>query len=87
MPLGTPRQVRGRRVEVHPPYCFVLIALHWHGARWCPGVPSLIMAGDGPGHVPDDVIAELRSRERDGLVEQQPTEVPADAIEPVEVVP
>jgi hypothetical protein len=50
-------------------------------------VPSLIMAGDGPGHVPDDVIAELRSRERDGLVEQQPTEVPADAIEPVEVVP
>jgi transcription antitermination factor NusG len=95
-------------------------------------VLSLIMAGDGPGHVPDDVIAELRSRERDGLVElpeprglqpgdrvrivsgvfrerlalnagqtahervavllqflggQQPTEVPADAIEPGEVVP
>jgi len=32
-------------------------------------VLSLIMAGDGPGHVPDNVIAELRSRERDGLVE------------------
>jgi hypothetical protein len=29
-------------------------------------VLSLIMAGDVPGHVPDDVIAELRSRERDG---------------------
>jgi transcriptional antiterminator RfaH len=95
-------------------------------------VLSLIMAGDGPGHVPEDVVAELRSRERDELLElpeprglqpgdrvrivsgafrerlalnagqtphervavllqflggQQPTEVPADAIEPVEVVP
>jgi hypothetical protein len=42
------RVVRGRRVEVSPPlfpaYCFVLIALQWHAARWCPGtrVPKKI---------------------------------------------
>jgi transcriptional antiterminator RfaH len=67
------RIMRGRRVEVRPPlfpgYVFVAIVLQWHRARWCPGVLSLIMAGDGPARVPDDVIAELRSRERDGLIE------------------
>ena len=47
----------------------MLIVLQWHAARWCPGVISLITAGDGPARVPDDVIAELHSRERDGLIE------------------
>ena len=67
------RIVRGRRVEVHPPlfpsYCFVLIALQWHAARWCPGVYNLIMDGVVPAKVPDAVIAELRGRERAGLIE------------------
>ena len=64
---------RGRRVELRPPlfpgYAFVLIVLQWHQARWCPGVLNLIMNGDGPARVPDEVIAELHSRERDGLIE------------------
>jgi hypothetical protein len=42
------RIMRGRRIEVRPPlfpgYAFV-VTLQWHGARWCPGVLSLIMAG------------------------------------------
>jgi transcription antitermination factor NusG len=67
------RVLRGRRVEVRPPlfpgYAFVLIVLQWHGARWCPGVMSLIMDGTGPARVPDSVISEIQSRERDGLVE------------------
>ena len=67
------RVIRGRRVEVSPPlfpgYLFIAIVLQWHGARWCPGVLNLIMAGDGPARVPDAVIAELRGRERNGLVE------------------
>ena len=131
------RLVRGRRVEVRPPlfpgYAFIVIVLQWHGARWCPGVLNLIMDGTGPARVPDSVISEIRSRERDGLVElpaskrfkpgdrvsefisgpfrehlalyagqtphervtvllqllggRQRTQLPADAIEPVEVVP
>ena len=51
------RIVRGRRVDVHPPlfpgYAFIVIALQWHDARWCPGVLSLIMDGTGPARVPE----------------------------------
>jgi transcriptional antiterminator RfaH len=67
------RVVRGRRVEASPPlfpgYCFIAIVLQWHGARWCPGVLNLLMDGERPARVPDAVIAELRGRERNGLVE------------------
>jgi transcriptional antiterminator RfaH len=70
------RVVRGRRIEVHPPlfpgYAFVAIVLQWHGARWCPGVLNLIMDGPRPARVPDAVIAELRARERAGLIELPP---------------
>jgi transcriptional antiterminator RfaH len=67
------RIVRGRRVERRPPlfpgYAFIVIELQWHAARWAPGTLGLIMYGSAPAHVPDAVIAELRSRERGGLVE------------------
>jgi transcriptional antiterminator RfaH len=71
--LRAQRLSHGRRIEVRPllfpGYCFVVIELQWHAARWAPGMLGLIMAGDGPARVPDAVIAELRSRERDGLIE------------------
>jgi hypothetical protein len=35
--------------------------------RRAPGTLGLIMAGDGPARVPKAVIAEIRSRERNGL--------------------
>jgi transcriptional antiterminator RfaH len=67
------RIVRGRRVEVTPAlfpgYCFVMIELQWHAAHRAPGTLGLVMNGGGPAHVPDSVIAELRSRERNGLIE------------------
>jgi transcriptional antiterminator RfaH len=67
------RTVRGRKVEVRPPlfpgYIFVLIVLQWHAARWCPGVAHIIMDGLTPARVPDRIIAEIRSRERGGLIE------------------
>jgi transcriptional antiterminator RfaH len=67
------RQQHGRKIEVRPPlfpgYCFVAIELQWHTARWAAGVIGLIMDGVQPAHVPDGVIAEIRSRERDGLIE------------------
>jgi transcriptional antiterminator RfaH len=71
--LREQRISRGRKVEVHPPlfpgYCFVLIELQWHAARWSPGTCGLIMDGPQPARGPDSVIAEIRSRERGGLVE------------------
>jgi transcriptional antiterminator RfaH len=51
-----------------PRYAFVLIALQWHAARWAPGVIGLVMDGAVPAKVPDAVIAEIRSRERGGLI-------------------
>jgi transcriptional antiterminator RfaH len=52
-----------------PGYAFVLIELQWHAARWSPGVIRLVLDGVQPARVPDRVIADLRSRERNGLVE------------------
>jgi len=64
---------QGRRVEVTPPlfpgYAFVVIELQWHAAHRAPGTLGLVMNGGGPAHVSDEIIAELRSRERDGLIE------------------
>src|SRR5262249_21779497 len=63
----------GRKIVNTPPlfpsYTFVLIVSGWWDARWSPGVVRLIMDGLTPAHVPDAVISEIRSRERNGLVE------------------
>jgi transcriptional antiterminator RfaH len=63
----------GRRVEhrpaLFPGYCFVLIRLQWSTIASAPGVMGLIVNGSGPAKVPDQVIAEIRQREIDGLVE------------------
>jgi transcriptional antiterminator RfaH len=68
------RRVRyGRTVEnrpaLFPGYCFILIELQWHTARWSAGTLGLIMNGIGPARVPDVVIEEIRRREVDGLIE------------------
>jgi transcription antitermination factor NusG len=67
------RVSRGRRIDttpaLFPGYAFVLIELQWHAARWAPGVVRIVLDGAAPAHVPDTVIAEIRSRERGGLVE------------------
>jgi transcriptional antiterminator RfaH len=63
----------GRKIEVRPPlfpgYCFLAIELQWHTARWPAGVLGLIMDGIRPARVPNNIIAEIRARERGGLVE------------------
>lgn len=70
------RIVRGRRVETTPPlfpgYAFISIESQWHAARWSPGVLSLIMDGAAPARVPDNIIADIRAREHNGLVTLPP---------------
>ena len=67
------RRLRGRWYEVPRPlftgYMFVLIEVQWHGAHYCPGINHLVMNGERPARVPDRVIEELRSRERNGVIE------------------
>jgi transcriptional antiterminator RfaH len=64
---------RGRKIVRTPPlfpgYAFVLIVSRWWDARWSAGVRRLVMDGELPAKVPDEVIAEIRGRERNGLVE------------------
>src|SRR5262245_4419394 len=71
--LRVRRARRGRDVEVapllFPGYAFVAIELQWRAAHYAPGVIRLVQDGQQPARVPDAVIAELRGRERDGLIE------------------
>jgi transcriptional antiterminator RfaH len=71
--LRVRRARRGRDVEaaplLFPGYAFVAIELQWRAAHYCPGVVRLVQDGLQPAHVPDAVIAELKGRERDGLIE------------------
>ena len=46
-----------------------IIELQWYGIKTCPGVGALVMKGMTPARVPDQVIVELRSREKDGVIE------------------
>jgi transcription antitermination factor NusG len=58
-----------RTPPLFPGYTFVLIVSGWWNARWAAGVRRLVMDGQVPARVPDAVIAEIRSRERNGFVE------------------
>jgi hypothetical protein len=67
------RVVRFR--PLFPAYCFISFRDgRWWDARWTVGVAALIMAGDGPAQLGDQVIDELKSRERNGAVEPSPGE-------------
>jgi transcriptional antiterminator RfaH len=75
------RVSRGRRITVTPPlfpgYCFILIRLQWHTARWAPGVATIIRDGESPAKVPNAVIEEIKSREVGGLINlPRPPSVP-----------
>jgi len=58
-----------RTPPLFPGYLFLWVVSGWWNARWSPGVVRLIMDGLVPAVVRDDVIAEIRSRERNGLIE------------------
>jgi transcriptional antiterminator RfaH len=66
------RSHHGRKIiatpALFPGYLFVWVVRGWWDARWSPGVVRLIMDGVLPARVPDAVINEIRSRERNGFV-------------------
>jgi transcriptional antiterminator RfaH len=71
--LRMPRVRHGRKIETKPPlfpsYLFVRITNGWWSARWCPHVIRLVASGDGPAHVADAIVDELKGRERGGLID------------------
>ena len=68
--IRAPRTARNKDPRpLFPGYAFVLIVLQWHEVRRTRGVVRLVTDGGVPARVPDAVIAELRARERNGLVQ------------------
>src|SRR5215468_8714453 len=69
--LREQRRSRGRKILrtplLFPGYAFLLVVSAWWRARWSPGVRRLVMDGEQPARVPDAVIAEIKSRERNGF--------------------
>jgi transcriptional antiterminator RfaH len=67
------RIVRQRKVEISPPlfpgYAFIVATPQWHVVNYSAGVRRLIMDGERPASVADGIVAAIRSRERNGLVE------------------
>jgi transcriptional antiterminator RfaH len=67
------RRSHGRKIEVAAPlfpgYFFLTVEAQWHAARWSPGVVGLLMNGLVPARVADQIIDDLRKRERNGLIE------------------
>jgi transcriptional antiterminator RfaH len=71
--IRAPRHARNQDPRpLFPGYVFVMVVLQWHAASRAPGVIRLVTDGGLPARVPDDVIAELKGRERNGLVRLPP---------------
>lgn len=65
--------IRGARQDVlkplFPGYLFVAIEAQWAAIRACPGITRVVTNGLTPAKVPDDVIKNLRMREKNGVIE------------------
>jgi transcription antitermination factor NusG len=56
-------------VALFPNYAFVLAIEQWSGAHRCPGVRRLIINGERPAVIGDNIVDEIRRHEgRDGLI-------------------
>jgi transcription antitermination factor NusG len=64
---------RGRVIErtapLLPSYVFVSIEAQWLAVRWSPGIRGMVMRGPRPSHVSEEIISDIRKRERDELIE------------------
>jgi transcription antitermination factor NusG len=59
----------GRGVLLFPGYLFLVATSRgWWQARWAPGVYRLILSGEEPALLSDQIINELKARERGGFV-------------------
>lgn len=62
---------RGERkiVPLFPAYLFVRIVDRWHSIAWSVGVMRILMAGEHPARLADEIVDEIRKREgRDGVI-------------------
>jgi transcription antitermination factor NusG len=67
-----PRIKVDRRAEpLWPGYLIVKIRVRWWPVRWCPGVVRLLMNGEVPARLADEIVNDLKAREHRGFVKLQ----------------
>jgi transcription antitermination factor NusG len=75
-PRAKPGSVRDRRSRVvFPGYLFFRVPLgfgHWDAIRWAPGVRRVLQLDGGPAFVPEEVVARIRRRLAEGLLQPAP---------------
>jgi transcriptional antiterminator RfaH len=60
---------RGRVQPLFPAYIFVLFEnQQWYRARWSIAVRSVLMDGERPAQLADDIVESIRGREVNGLI-------------------
>jgi transcription antitermination factor NusG len=63
-------KLRSGRIEpLFPTYLFVQLQSQWYAARWTPHVIRLLMAGDRPAQLSENIVTDIHSRERRGFVQ------------------
>lgn len=66
-------RINRRRVTLlFPSYIFVRIIDRWYPIKWTPGVQRVLMNGEEPARVGDNIIASIRKREVRGVVRLPP---------------
>ena len=67
------RLAPGRTATLFPNYLFVRVVDCWYPILWTMGIARVLMSGDGPARLPDQVMASIREREgRDGFIRLPP---------------
>ena len=62
-------KVRNRIMPLFPSYLFVCLAHRpWYPVMWTPHVTRLLMSGDRPAQLPEDIVMVIRKREQNGFV-------------------
>jgi transcriptional antiterminator RfaH len=59
---------QGRVEPLFPNYLFLRIVSQWYSARWSVAVTRILMDGQSPARLADDVVSDIRRREVNGLV-------------------
>ena len=59
---------RGRIQPLFPGYLFIRLIDRWYPVIWTVGVVRLLMSGDQPAKLPEDVVTQIRKREHGGFV-------------------
>jgi transcription antitermination factor NusG len=59
---------RSRIALLFPTYLFVRVVARWYPVRWTPGVLHVLMDGERPARLGDDIIDQIRKREVGGFV-------------------